>query len=79
MAHRKNRTTTQLAIAWVLSRGEDIVPLVGMSRPERLAENLRAFDVALSREDLDDLDRTFALVAITGDRYPAQFKHLAAK
>ncbi|WP_031358222.1 aldo/keto reductase [Caballeronia sordidicola] len=79
MAHRKNCTTTQLAIAWVLSRGEDIVPLVGMSRRARLAENLKAFDVTLSKEDLDDLDRTFALGAITGDRYPAQFKHLAAK
>jgi aryl-alcohol dehydrogenase-like predicted oxidoreductase len=68
-----------LAIAWVVSRGEDIVPLVGMSRLERVAENLRAFDVTLTKEDLDDLDRTFALGAITGDRYPAQFKHLAAR
>ena len=79
IAHEKNCTTTQLAIAWVVSRGEDIVPLVGMSRPERVAENLRAFDVTLTKEDLDDLDRTFALEAIKGDRYPAQFKHLVAK
>jgi diketogulonate reductase-like aldo/keto reductase len=50
-----------------------------MSRLERVAENLRAFDVTLTKEDLDDLDRTFALGAITGDRYPAQFKHLAAR
>jgi aryl-alcohol dehydrogenase-like predicted oxidoreductase len=79
MAREKNCTTTQLAIAWVLSRGEDIVPLVGMSRRPRLVENLKAFDVTLTKEDLDDLDGSFALGAITGDRYPAQMKHLTAK
>jgi len=79
MAREKNCTTTQLAIAWVLSRGEDIVPLVGMSRRARLVENLKAFDVTLTKEDLDDLDRSFALGAITGDRYPTKMKHLTAK
>jgi aryl-alcohol dehydrogenase-like predicted oxidoreductase len=79
MAREKNCTTTQLAIAWVLSRGEDVVPLVGMSRRARLVENLKALDVTLTKEDLDDLDGSFALGAITGDRYPAQMKHLTAK
>jgi aryl-alcohol dehydrogenase-like predicted oxidoreductase len=79
MAREKNCTTTQLAIAWVLSRGQDIVPLVGMSRRARLVENLKAFDVTLTKQDLDDLDGSFALGAITGDRYPAQMKHLTAK
>ncbi len=79
MAREKNCRTPQLAIAWVLSRGKDIVPLVGMSRRARLAENLKAFDVALTKEDLDDLDGSFALGAITGDRYPGQMKHLTAK
>jgi aryl-alcohol dehydrogenase-like predicted oxidoreductase len=65
--------------AWVLSRGEDIVPLVGMSQPARVADNLRAFDVTLGKQDLADLDQTFALGAITGDRYPAHVQHLAAK
>jgi aryl-alcohol dehydrogenase-like predicted oxidoreductase len=79
MAREKNCTTTQLAIAWVLSRGEDIVPLVGMSRRASLVENLKAFDVTLTKEDLDELDESFALGAITGDRYPAHMKHLTAK
>jgi aryl-alcohol dehydrogenase-like predicted oxidoreductase len=79
MARERNCTTTQLAIAWVLSRGEDIVPLVGMSRRGSLVENLKAFDVTLTKEDLDDLDESFALGAITGDRYPAHMKHLTAK
>ena len=79
MAREKNCTTTQLAIAWVLSRGEDIVPLVGMSRRASLVENLKVFDVTLTKEDLGHLDRTFALGAISGDRYPAHMKHLTAK
>lgn len=67
MARQKNCTMTQLAIAWVLSQGEDIVPLVGMSHRARLTENLKAFDVMLTKEDLNDLDRAFALGAIPGD------------
>ena len=70
MALQKNCTTTQLAIAWVLAQGEDIVPLVGMSRRARLGENLKAQDVTLTKEELGELDRTFALGAITGERYP---------
>ena len=79
MAREKSCTTSQLAIAWVLSRGEDVVPLVGMSSRARLVENLKAFDVTLTKEDIHALDGSFALGAITGDRYPPQMKHLAAK
>jgi aryl-alcohol dehydrogenase-like predicted oxidoreductase len=68
-----------LAIAWVLAQGEDIVPLVGMSRRACLGENLKALDVTLTKEELSELDRTFALGAITGERYPAQVRHLSAK
>ena len=79
MARQKNCTTAQLAIAWVLAQGEDIVPLVGMSRRSRLPENLKALDVGLTKEELNDLDRAFPLGAITGERYPAQVKHLSAE
>jgi len=79
LAREKNATTTQLAIAWVLSRGEDVVPLVGMSRPARVAENLKALDVSLTKEELDELDHAFELGALTGDRYPPQRGHMAAK
>ena len=78
VARERSCTTTQLAIAWVLSRGKDIVPLVGMSQRARVSENLKALEVTLSKEDLADLDRAFALGAISGDRYPAQVKHLVA-
>ena len=77
LAAAKGFTPTQIAIAWVLSRGDDIVPLVGMSRPSRLPENLAALDVQLSPADLTHLDSAFAPGAIIGDRHPAQLKHLA--
>ena len=63
----------------MLSKGDDIVPIVGMSRSARLTENLKAFDVTLTGDDLDELDRTFPLGAVVGDRYPAQMKHLSAE
>jgi aryl-alcohol dehydrogenase-like predicted oxidoreductase len=51
-----------------LSRGDDIVPLIGMSRRLRLPENLGALDVTLSAEALAELDQAFAPGAIVGSR-----------
>jgi aryl-alcohol dehydrogenase-like predicted oxidoreductase len=68
LAQSKHRTPAQLAIAWVLSRGDDIVPLIGMSRRSRLPENLGALDVTLSAEELAELDQAFAPGAIAGSR-----------
>ena len=67
-ATARNATPAQVAIAWVLSRGEDVVPLVGMSRRSRLAENLAATDLHLADDELAFLDRTFGPGAIAGDR-----------
>lgn len=78
LAAARGCTPAQLAIAWVLTRGADIVPLVGMSQPGRLPENLAALDLSLSAADLLLLDETFADGAIVGDRQPPQFKHLVA-
>jgi aryl-alcohol dehydrogenase-like predicted oxidoreductase len=68
MAATKGRTPAQLAIAWMLSRGDDIVALLGMSRRSHLIENLGAFDVSFSPEDLAALDKVFAPGAIIGSR-----------
>ena len=68
LARSKGKTSAQVAIAWVLSRGDDIVPLVGMSRRSRLPENLGALDVVLDADDLAALDRAFAPGAILGSR-----------
>lgn len=78
LAAARGCTPAQLAIAWVLSRGNDIVPLIGMSRPSRLPENLVALELRLSEAEQALLDRTFAEGAIAGDRQPPQFKHLVA-
>lgn len=70
MAADKTCTPAQLAVAWLLSRGDDIVPLVGTNRRSRLAENLSTLDVKITSDELTVLDRTFKPDAILGGRYP---------
>ena len=72
IAESKGVTVAQIAIAWVLARGADIVPLVGARRRDRLAESLGALDVVLSPDDLARIDRAVPPGAAAGDRYPAQ-------
>lgn len=79
MAAAKGYTPAQVAVAWLLTRGGDIVPLVGMSRRSRLSENLGALDIRLSADELVALDRHFAPGAIQGDRYPAFVMKYAAQ
>ncbi|MBV9989897.1 MAG: aldo/keto reductase [Alphaproteobacteria bacterium] len=77
IAARHGVTTAQLAIAWVLSRGEDIVPLIGARRRERLSEALGALEVTLSPQDLAAIETAVPGDAIKGERYPAaQMEHL---
>jgi aryl-alcohol dehydrogenase-like predicted oxidoreductase len=71
IANEKKMTVAQLAIAWALSRGSDIVPLVGARRRDRLAEALRAVDVTLTSDDLARIERAVPPGAAAGDRYPA--------
>ena len=68
LAESKESTPAQLAIAWVLSRGEDIVPLIGMSRRSRLPESLAALDIVFRADELNALDKAFAAGAIIGSR-----------
>jgi aryl-alcohol dehydrogenase-like predicted oxidoreductase len=72
IATERDATTAQLAIAWVLSRGEDIVPLVGARRRERLHESLAALDVTLSADDLAQIERAIPVGAAAGARYDAR-------
>ena len=77
VAERLGATPAQVAIAWVLSRGPDIVPLVGARRPDRLAESLAALDLFLSEADLAAIEAAVPAGAAAGDRYaPAQMAHL---
>jgi aryl-alcohol dehydrogenase-like predicted oxidoreductase len=64
-------SVAQVAIAWVLSRGGDIVPLIGARRRERLHEALGALGVELSAEDLERIESAVPPGATAGERYPA--------
>ncbi|MEE1802683.1 aldo/keto reductase [Streptomyces sp. JV176] len=72
MAERKGATVAQIAIAWVLAQGEDIVPLVGSRRRDQLTEALGALDVTLDAADLDALGHAFPADVAAGDRYAAE-------
>jgi aryl-alcohol dehydrogenase-like predicted oxidoreductase len=69
MAKEKGCTTAQLALAWVLAQGEDVVPIPGTKRIRYLDENIAALDVALSDDDLRRLDQILPPGAAAGDRY----------
>jgi aryl-alcohol dehydrogenase-like predicted oxidoreductase len=69
IANRKGCSVAQLAIAWVLAQGVDIIPLVGARRRERLDESLGALDVTLSDVDLAELARAIPRDAVAGARY----------
>jgi aryl-alcohol dehydrogenase-like predicted oxidoreductase len=69
LAAEKGCTPAQLALAWVLSRGDDVVPIPGTKRREYLEQNAAASDVELSDEELNQLDEAFPVGAAAGDRY----------
>jgi aryl-alcohol dehydrogenase-like predicted oxidoreductase len=64
-------TTAQLAFAWVLSRGDDIIPLIGTKRRDRLAEALGALDITLTPDELSAIEKAVPAHAVAGDRYDA--------
>ncbi|HEX8241269.1 MAG TPA: aldo/keto reductase [Allosphingosinicella sp.] len=69
MAEAKGCTAAQLAIAWVLAQGEDIVPIPGTKRRKYLEQNIGALEVALTDEELERLDRILPPGAASGPRY----------
>lgn len=69
IAQRKNVTPTQLAIAWVKEQGDNIMPLVSMSRRSRLPENIAAMEIVFTPEEMNILNTTFAIGAIKGGTY----------
>ena len=70
VAEGRNATVAQVAIAWVLSRGEDIVPLIGARRRDRLKEALGALDLKLTADDQARIEEAMPRDAAAGDRYP---------
>jgi aryl-alcohol dehydrogenase-like predicted oxidoreductase len=70
IADDKGVTAGQLALAWVLARGEDVVPIPGTTRVANLEQNVGALEVSLDDKDLARLDEVLPVGATAGDRYP---------
>jgi aryl-alcohol dehydrogenase-like predicted oxidoreductase len=73
LAAEKGCTPAQLALAWVLAQGDDIVPIPGTKRRTYLDQNLGALDVKLTPEELKQIDGLFARGAAVGARYPDEY------
>ena len=71
IAKKKTCTPSQLALAWVMAQGEDIVPIPGTTKLHRLEENLGAADVTLTADELREIDDASSRIAVHGDRYSA--------
>lgn len=69
LARAKGVTPSQLALAWVLAQGDDIVPIPGTKRRRYLEENIAALDVLLTPEELAAIEAIFPFAAAAGDRY----------
>jgi len=76
LAREKGCTPAQLALAWVLAQGDDVVPIPGTKRREYLAENVGSVGVELTREDLWRIEKVFSSGAASGQRYPAHMMEL---
>jgi aryl-alcohol dehydrogenase-like predicted oxidoreductase len=70
IAARKNATAAQVALAWLLAQGEDIVPIPGTKRRRYLEENCAALEVKLTPEEIAELNAAFPLDVTAGTRYP---------
>jgi aryl-alcohol dehydrogenase-like predicted oxidoreductase len=69
IAERKGVTPGQIALAWVLAQGDDVVPIPGTKRVKYLEENAASRDVVLAEEDLEALERAVPRGAVVGSRY----------
>jgi aryl-alcohol dehydrogenase-like predicted oxidoreductase len=72
IAAEKNATPAQIALAWLLAQKPWIVPIPGTTKLHRLEENLGAADIALTADDLAEIERAASEIEVEGERYPAQ-------
>ncbi len=75
LADEKRVTPSQLALAWVLSRGDDVVPIPGTKKRAYLDENMSAADIRLSKDELARIDQIAPSGVAAGARYPASMKY----
>jgi aryl-alcohol dehydrogenase-like predicted oxidoreductase len=76
LARQRGITPAQLALAWIMAKGEDIVPIPGTKSPQRIEENAAAAQVELSAEEIDELDNAISPNAVRGSRYAEQMMAL---
>jgi len=79
IAAKKNATTAQIALAWVLAQKPWIVPIPGTKKLERLKENLGAQDIELSAQELAEINEALSKINIAGERYPEEVEKLTGK
>ncbi len=70
LAKEKGITPAQLALAWVLNQGDDIVPIPGTTKLKHIEENIKAAEVKLTKEELKQIEEIFPMNAASGTRYP---------
>ena len=79
IAYDKGVTPAQLALAWVLAQGDDVVPIPGTKRRKYLNENIAALAIELTANDLAAIDSAFPRAAVQGPRYPAAMMALTGR
>ena len=79
IAREKRCTSAQLALAWVLAQGENVVPIPGTKRRKYLRENIEALDVMLDADDLERIDEVAPKDVAAGSRYPEAMLKLLGK
>jgi aryl-alcohol dehydrogenase-like predicted oxidoreductase len=79
LARAKGVTPTQLALAWVLAQGEDLVPIPGTTKRGHLEENLAALEIELTKDELAAIEEVFPMGAASGPRYPEQMMGLVGR
>lgn len=79
IAAKKNATTAQIALAWVLAQKPWIVPIPGTKKLERLKENLGAQDIEFSAQELAEINKALSKINIAGERYPEEVEKLTGK
>jgi len=75
-ASKKNATSAQIALAWLLAQKPWIVPIPGTTKLERLEENIRAVAIELTANDLRELDAATAKITVQGARYPEELERM---
>jgi aryl-alcohol dehydrogenase-like predicted oxidoreductase len=79
LAERKQATPAQVALAWLLARKPWVVPIPGTTKLHRLEENIGAAAIELSADDLREIDRAAAEIAVQGARYPEQLEQMTGR